>query len=286
MTVDIRHDFDPASHTFSYLISDPGSRQAAVIDPVLGFDAASGRTDTSAADRLLQTLASERLQLAWILETHAHADHLSSAAYLKQHTGARIGIGKGIRQVQAVFGKLFNLKDLTPDGSQFDHLFDDGERICLGDLTISVMHTPGHTPACVAYRLEDAVFVGDTLFMPDYGSARCDFPGGDAATLYRSVQRLYELPDDTRIYLCHDYLSGDRLEYAWQTTVAAEKQDNIHLHEGVTETEFVSMRQARDATLAMPSLLLPAIQVNIRAGELPAAADNGIRYLSLPLDAI
>lgn len=280
----VRAVFDNATNTISYVVWDPTARAAAFIDPVLGYDHRSGRIDHASADALLEIAAQEALDIAWILETHAHADHLSAAPYLQARTGAPIGIGEHIRDVQRVFAPLFNLRDISGDGSEFDRLFRDGETFALGSLSVEVIHTPGHTPACVSYRIGDAVFVGDTLFMPDYGTARADFPGGDARTLYRSIQRLLALPGDTRLYLCHDYKAPGRDHYAWETSVADERTRNVHLAGGVDEDAFVMMREARDATLSAPALLLPALQVNIRAGRLPDADDNGRRYLRIPLD--
>lgn len=270
----------------SYLAWDPASKRAAIIDSVLDFDAKSGRTGTQSAQALIDAAEADGLTIDWILETHAHADHLSAAPFLRQKTGAPIVIGSHIKDVQAVFKKVFNLDDIVPDGRPFSRIVDDGERLALGALEIEVMHTPGHTPACVTYKIGDAVFVGDTLFMPDYGTARCDFPGGDARTLYRSIQRILELPRETRMFLCHDYKAPGRDVYEWQTTVGAQRDGNVHIREGVSEEAFVAMREARDKTLAMPVLILPSIQVNIRAGELPPAESNGVRYLKLPLDAL
>jgi len=282
----IRAHFDPDTSTLSYLLADPEGPACAVIDPVLDFDPASGRTATGSADALIAWIEAEGRRLEWILETHAHADHLSAAPYLKRRLGGRIGIGARITEVQAVFREVFNLEpSFAADGSQFDALFADGERFALGGLTIEVLHTPGHTPACVSYRVGDAVFVGDTLFMPDGGTARCDFPGGDAATLYRSIRRLLALPPETRVFVCHDYQPGGR-EPAWEASVAEQRTANLHLRNGVGEADFVAMRQARDATLAMPRLLLPSVQVNIRAGTLPPPEDNGVRYLKLPVDRL
>lgn len=275
--------FDEPTHTVSYLVSDPATRQAAVIDPVLDYDHGSGKVSTAAADRLLASAHEAGLSVAWILETHVHADHLSAAAYLRERTGAPIAIGEHIRDVQALFIPMFNLDDVSGDGSEFDRLLRDGETLALGGLDIEVLHTPGHTPACVSYRIADAVFVGDTLFMPDYGTARADFPGGSASTLYGSIQRLLALPADTRLFMCHDYQAPGRAHYAWETTVARQRAANVHVRQGVTMEDFVAMRQRRDATLSAPALLLPAIQVNIRAGRLPAAESNGTRYLKIPL---
>jgi len=279
----IKAFFDVPTHTVSYLLADPSSGEAAVIDPVLDFDLASGKADTLSAARILDFAAEQRWRITMALETHAHADHLSAAPYFKAQTGAAIGIGEHIRDVQKTFQPLFALDDLQPDGADFDHLFRDGERFRIGALEVEVLHVPGHTPADVAYRAGDAVFVGDTLFMPDYGTARADFPGGDARTLYRSIRRILSLPGNTRLFMCHDYKAPGRDDYRWETTVTDQRRANVHVHDGVSEDAFVSMREARDATLAVPMLLLPAIQVNIRAGRLPEAAANGIRYLKIPV---
>jgi glyoxylase-like metal-dependent hydrolase (beta-lactamase superfamily II) len=276
--------FEPQSFTYSYLVWDPQSKEAAVIDPVLDFDAASGSTSTSSAEQIIAKVKEHNLTVQWLLETHVHADHLSAAPFLKQQLGGRIAIGSGITEVQQLFGQVFNLKDLKTDGSAFDKLFADSESFMLGTIRCSVLHTPGHTPACVSYCIGDAVFVGDTLFMPDYGSARCDFPGGDAATLYRSVQKLYQLPDQTRMFLCHDYKAPGRDEFVCETTIAAQKKQNIHLKQGTSEKDFVAMRTTRDKTLSMPKLILPSVQVNVRAGQFPAAEDNGTVYLKLPVN--
>jgi len=275
--------FDEATNTVSYLVSDPATRHAAVIDPVLDYDHRSGKASTVSADRLLAAAGEQGLAVVWILETHAHADHLSAAPYLKGKTGAPVAIGEHIRDVQTIFRPVFNLGDVSGDGSEFDRLLRDGETFPIGSLEVEVMHTPGHTPACVSYRIGDAVFVGDTLFMPDYGTARADFPGGSALTLYRSIQRLLALPPQTRLFMCHDYKAPGRDSYAWETTVADERARNVHVHEGVGADEFVAMRQRRDATLPAPTLLLPSIQVNIRAGRLPQAESNGVRYLKIPV---
>ena len=278
--------FDPATHTVSYVVSDPVTRRAAIIDPVLDFTAHNARTATRSADLLLAHLAEHRLDLAWILETHAHADHLSAAHYLRERTGAPVVIGAQITAVQSIFATLFEADDVVPDGSQFDRLVSDGDRLPLGGLELRVLHTPGHTPACVSYLVGDAAFVGDTLFMPDYGTARCDFPGGSAVMLYGSIRKLLALPSETRIFVGHDYLPGGRSDFAWETTVAEQRRSNVHVHDGVTEPDFIMMRQARDATLEAPQLILPALQINIRAGQLPPASAGGHRYLKLPLDAI
>ncbi len=275
--------FDPATHTISYLVSDPATGAAAIIDPVLDFDPAAARTSTASVDHLLALTAERGLKLEHVLETHAHADHLTGAHEIKARTGAPVGIGDRIGEVQKVFADLFEAADVTPDGAVFDTLYADGDRFPLGELTVEVMHTSGHTPACVSYVVGDAAFVGDTLFMPDYGTARCDFPGGDAATLYRSIRRILALPDDTRVFVGHDYLPEGRTDYRWETTVAAQAADNIHVGGGRGEDDFVALRQARDATLKAPALLLPALQVNIRAGALPPPEASGRRYLKIPL---
>jgi glyoxylase-like metal-dependent hydrolase (beta-lactamase superfamily II) len=280
----IRSFFDEATNTVSHLVADPLTGGAAVIDPVLDFDPASGRVATASADKLLSAAEAEGWKIVWILETHAHADHLSAAAYLKEKTGATIGIGEGIRDVQKVFCPLLAADDCEPNGEDFDHLFGDGERLELGTLDIEVIATPGHTPACVSYLIGDALFVGDTLFMPDYGTARTDFPGGDARQLYRSIRRILSLPDETRIFMCHDYKAPGRDTFAWETTVAEERRSNPHVHDGISEDEFVAMREGRDATLSVPKLLYPSIQVNIRAGRLPPAEANGRRYIRIPLE--
>ena len=278
--------FDPQTWTVSYVVSDPATRHAAVIDPVLDYDFKSGHTSTVQADRILAHLSEQGLMVDWILETHAHADHLSAARYLQQRVGGRIGIGEHIRAVQATFKKLYNLeRGFLPDGSQFDHLFADGERFQIGEVTAQALHVPGHTPADLAYLIEDALFVGDTLFMPDVGTARADFPGGDARQLYRSMRRLLALPAQTRIFVCHDYPPQGR-EPAWESSVAAQRASNIHVRDGVSEDEFVAMRQARDATLDVPTLILPSIQINVRAGQLPPPDDNGVSYLRIPLNAL
>ncbi|MEY3200501.1 MAG: hypothetical protein RIR70_51 [Pseudomonadota bacterium] len=278
--------FDEATSTFTHVVyAGPGS-DCAIIDSVLDYDPKSGRTSRISADKVIAFVRAQSLRVAWILETHAHADHLSAAPYLKRELGGKTAIGKHISTVQGVFKKVFNLEDeFKIDGSQFDHLFADGEQFFIGALTARVMHTPGHTPACVSYVVGDAVFLGDTLFAPDVGTARCDFPGGDARALYQSVKRLLALPDDTRLFLCHDYLPSPRQVQAF-STVAAERQGNIHVHDGVDEAGFVAMRLARDKTLAMPVLILPAVQVNIRAGEFPPPEQNGVRYLKIPLDVL
>jgi glyoxylase-like metal-dependent hydrolase (beta-lactamase superfamily II) len=281
----VRAFFDEATFTVSYLVWSAATRRGAIIDSVLDFDPKSGRSSTRSAEAILAAAAEEAVTIDWLLETHAHADHLSAAQFLKQKTGAQIVIGEGIKAVQKVFKDVFNLGYVTADGRPFDRLVGDGETLPLGDLAINVIHTPGHTPACVSYLIGDALFVGDTMFMPDYGTARADFPGGDARTLYRSIQKLFALPPETRVFLCHDYKAPARDAYAWETTIGEEREKNIHLA-GVSEDEFVAMREARDKTLSMPTLILPSIQVNIQAGELPPAEDNGVRYLKLPIDAL
>lgn len=279
----VHAQFDEATHTVSYVVWDPATCRAAIIDPVLDYDHRTGRVSHRSADDLLGFVADQGLSVDWVLETHAHADHLSAAPYLKEKTGAPIGIGARITEVQRTFAPVFGLEDVSGDGREFDRLFRDGETITIGGLQVEVMHTPGHTPACVSYRIGEAVFVGDTLFMPDYGTARADFPGGDARTLYRSIHRLLALPDATRLYLCHDYKAPGRDHFAWETTVGEEKTRNIHVGGGVDEASFVAMREARDATLAAPVLLLPSLQVNIRAGRLPDPDRDGRRFLKIPL---
>jgi glyoxylase-like metal-dependent hydrolase (beta-lactamase superfamily II) len=279
----IRAFFDEPTNTVSYLVSDPGTKRAAIVDPVLDYDHASGKASTTSADIILSAAEADGLTVDWVLETHAHADHLSGAPYIKLKTGAQVGIGEHIRDVQKIFRPVFNATDLSGDGSEFDHLFSDGERFRLGSLEVEVLHVPGHTPADIAYRIGNAVFVGDTLFMPDYGTARADFPGGDARKLYRSIKRLLALPPETRLFLCHDYKAPGRDQYAWETSVADERAHNAHVKDGVNEDAFVAMREARDATLAAPDLLMPSIQVNMRAGHLPPPDTNGVQYLKIPV---
>lgn len=275
--------YDADTATVTHIVADPDTGQAAVIDSVLNFDAAAGRISHQSADRILALLQSRGWRLQWLLETHAHADHLSAAPYLKAHAGGEIGIGSHIQDVQRVFKGIYHLSDLSTDGREFDRLFDDDEVFSLGRLTVRVMHTPGHTPACLTYIIGRDAFVGDTLFMPDYGTARCDFPGGDAATLYRSIRRVLSLPPETRLHLCHDY-PAEGVEPRWVTTVAEQRTGNIHVHDGISEADFVRMRTDRDRTLPMPRLILPSVQVNVRAGRLPEPEENGVRYLKLPLD--
>ena len=282
----VRAFFHEPTYTVSYLVWDPATKRAAIIDSVLDFDQKSGRTGTQSAQAILDAVRQEGVTVDWLLETHVHADHLSAAPFLKQSTSAPIVIGERVTDVQKTFKEVYNLDYITPDGRPFDKLVADGESLPLGELEIKVLHTPGHTPACVSYVIGDAVFVGDTLFMPDYGTARADFPGGDARTLYRSIQKLLALPDKTRVFLCHDYKAPGRKKFAWETTIRDERNKNVHLKNGVSEDAFVAMREARDKTLGMPVLILPSIQVNIRAGELPPAEANGVRYLKLPLDAL
>jgi glyoxylase-like metal-dependent hydrolase (beta-lactamase superfamily II) len=279
--------FDPATFTVTYVAHDPATLEAAIIDSVLDFDPNSGRTATDSADAVIDYATTHNLKVTWLLETHAHADHFSAAPYLQEKLGGKIAIGVAITTVQQVFGKLFNAgTEFERDGSQFDALFSDGDTFAIGTLPVTVMHVPGHTPACIAYVVGEAVFVGDTMFMPDYGTARADFPGGDARTLFRSLRRILSLPPETRLFMCHDYLPKGRTEYVWETTVAAEREGNIHAHDGITEDEFVAMREARDATLDMPRLILPSVQVNMRAGHLPPPDDNGVTYLKIPVNAV
>lgn len=279
--------FDPATFTVTYVAHDPATKEAAIIDSVLDYDPNSGRTSTASADAVIDYITYHNLKVTWLLETHAHADHFSAAPYLQERLGGKIAIGADITKVQDVFGKLFNAgTEFERDGSQFDALFSDGDTFTIGTLPVTVMHVPGHTPACIAYVVGEAAFVGDTMFMPDYGTARADFPGGDARTLFRSLRRILSLPAETRLFMCHDYLPKGRTEYVWETTVAAEREGNIHAHDGITEDEFVAMREARDATLDMPRLILPSVQVNMRAGHLPPPDDNGITYLKIPVNAV
>ncbi len=279
--------FDEATFTISYVVSDPQTQRAAIVDSVLDYDPKSGRTSKDSADKIIHYVREQGLTVEWILETHVHADHLSAAPYLKEQLGGQLAIGEHITTVQNVFGKLFNAgTEFARDGSQFDHLFKDGDTFRVGEIEARALHTPGHTPACMTYVIGDAAFVGDTLFMPDYGTARADFPGGDARTLYRSIRRILELPGETRLFMCHDYKAPGRDEYRWETTVAEQRAHNVHIHDGVSEEEFVRMRNARDATLEMPVLILPSVQVNMRAGELPPPEDNGVRYLKIPIDQL
>jgi len=279
--------FDEPTNTVSYVVSDPDGNHCAIIDSVLDFDQKSGRTHTGSADEIIAYVKEHKLQVDWLIETHAHADHLSAAPYIKKALGGKTAIGKHIQEVQKVFGELFNLeRGFHPDGSQFDHLFTDGEEFSIGEMPVIAIHTPGHTPACMTYVAGNAAFVGDTLFMPDYGTARADFPGGDAKQLYESIQRIFALPDETRLFMCHDYKAPGRSEFRWETTVAEEKANNVHVGGGIPIEEFVSMREQRDKSLSVPTLLLPSIQVNIRAGELPPAEDNGVSYMKIPIDQL
>jgi glyoxylase-like metal-dependent hydrolase (beta-lactamase superfamily II) len=275
--------FDEPTNTVSYLVWDGDTKDGAVIDPVLDYDFRTGACSTRSADAILVEARKLGVRVGQVLETHAHADHLSGAPYIKLKTGATVAIGEHIRDVQRIFRPVFNAIDVSGDGSEFDRLFKDGDTFTIGGLQGEVMHTPGHTPACVSYRIGDAVFVGDTMFMPDYGTARADFPGGNARDLYRSIRRVLSLPDETRLFMCHDYKAPGRDDYAWETTVGEEKARNVHVHEGVSEDDFVKMREARDATLAAPLLLLPSIQVNIRAGKFPPAEVDGVHYLKVPI---
>jgi glyoxylase-like metal-dependent hydrolase (beta-lactamase superfamily II) len=279
--------FDKETFTVTYVVHDPDTKAAAVIDSVFNFDPSSGRTSFDSADKVIAYVNEQDLKIEWLLETHAHADHLSAATYLQENLGGKIAIGEHIVTVQDVFGKLFNSgTEFQRDGSDFDHLFADGDTFKLGSLDVTVLHVPGHTPADIAYVIGDAVFIGDTMFMPDYGSARADFPGGDARKLYQSMRRLLSLPGSTRLFMCHDYLPEGRDKYLWETTVEEQRKGNIHAHDGVSEDEFVKMRTERDKTLNMPRLILPSVQVNMRAGHLPPAEENGLRYLKVPLDGI
>ncbi|MGM0831910.1 MBL fold metallo-hydrolase [Halomonas qinghailakensis] len=281
----VTHFFDEPTNTFSYVVQDPDSHACAILDSVLDFDYAAGRTDVRSADDIIEFIRDNRLEVAWILETHVHADHLSAAPYLHQTLGGKTGIGARIVDVQEIFGKAFNAgTEFARDGSQFDALFNEGDTFTIGNLQGYVLHTPGHTPACLTYVIGDAAFVGDTLFMPDYGTARCDFPGGDARTLYRSIQKVLALPAQTRLFLCHDYKAPGRDVYQHETSVEEQREANVHVHEGISEDEFVKMRTERDATLGMPRLIIPSVQVNMRAGEMPPAEDNGEVYLKVPIN--
>ena len=286
MKPNVKTFFDEATFTATHVVWDPQTRHAAIVDSVKDYDPKSGRTSTASADQVIAFVREQNLTVEWILETHVHADHLTAAPYLKEQLGGRTGIGARIGAVQDVFKSLFNVEaDFATDGSQFDHLFDDGAVFHIGELEATVIHTPGHTPACATYLVGDAAFVGDTLFMPDFGTARCDFPGGDPGQLYGSIKKILSLPPETRLFMCHDYGPGGR-EYQWQTTVAAERANNIHVHDSVSESDFVTMRTERDKQLDMPVLILPSVQVNMRAGDLPPAEDNGVRYLKIPIDAL
>lgn len=279
--------FDEATNTVSYVVHDPATSTAAIIDSVLDYDAAAGRTSHGSANLIIEYVRKNALKVEWLIETHAHADHISAAPYLQAELGGKLAIGRDIIRVQEVFGKLFNAgTDFQRDGSQFDHLFDDGEAFKLGTIDAIALHVPGHTPADMAFVIGDAAFVGDTIFMPDFGTARADFPGGDARELFRSIRRLLALPEDTRLFLCHDYKAPGRDDYAWETTVALQRTGNVHVRDGVSEDEFVAMRTARDKTLAMPKLIMPSVQVNIRGGRLPEPEDNGVSYIKIPVNAV
>ena len=283
----IKTFFDEATYTATHVVHDPATKKAAIVDSVMDFDEPSGRTSFSSAQFVIDYVETEGLTVEWLLETHAHADHLSAAPYLQKKLGGKIAIGARIRTVQEVFGKIFNEgTDFVRDGSQFDRLFEDGDRFSVGDIPAIALHVPGHTPADMAYVVGDAIFVGDTMFMPDYGTARCDFPGGDPRQLYRSIRRLASLPGETRAFLCHDYQAPERPYFSWETTIAAERAGNIHIHDGVGEDQFVAMRTKRDSTLAMPKLILPSVQVNMRGGRLPEPEENGTAYLKLPLNVL
>jgi len=278
--------FDEATFTVTYVVSDVATGRAAIIDPVLDFDPASGRTSTTSADEVVTFVTDNKLSVDWVLETHVHADHLSGAPYIREKLGGKAAIGEEVAAVQEAFKGVFNLKDLATDGSQFEHLFADGETFRVGDIAGRIIATPGHTPACITYVIGDAAFVGDTLFMPDFGSARTDFPGGSAVQLYESIRKILALPEDTRLFMCHDYKAPGRDIYAWETSVAEQRASNIHINDKVTRDEFIAMREGRDSQLGMPKLILPSLQVNLRAGELPEPEDNHIRYLKIPLDAV
>ena len=283
---DVEAFFDEATFTVTYVVSDPATRRAVIIDPVLDYDAASGRTSTTSADAVVEYVSDNELGIDWILETHVHADHLSGAPCLQEKLGGKTAIGAHVTAVQETFKDVFNLADLATDGSQFDRLFSEGDTFVVGDIEGHVMATPGHTPACVTYIIGDAAFVGDTLFMQDFGTARTDFPGGSASQLYASIQKILALPDDTRLFMCHDYKAPGRDVFAWETTVARQRDENVHINKTVSEREFVAMREGRDRELGMPKLLLPSIQVNVRAGRLPEPEDNDVRYLKIPLDVV
>jgi glyoxylase-like metal-dependent hydrolase (beta-lactamase superfamily II) len=284
---EVKAFFDEPTNTVSYVVTDPETRVCAVVDSVLDYDPAAGRTDHASADAVIAHIRAAGLRLDWILETHVHADHLSAAPYIKERLGGRLAIGENITVVQNVFGKIFNAgTEFQRDGRQFDRLMKDGDEFKVGSIEARAIHTPGHTPACMTYVIGDAAFVGDTLFMPDFGTARCDFPGGDARQLYRSIRKIFALPGETRLFMCHDYKAPGREEYRWETTVAEERRHNVHVHDGISEDEFVTMRNARDRTLDMPRLIIPSVQVNMRAGELPPPEEDGHRYLKVPLNVL
>jgi glyoxylase-like metal-dependent hydrolase (beta-lactamase superfamily II) len=283
---DVSAFFDEATNTVTYVVADPESAHCIVVDPVLDYDAAAGRTSTTSVDKVIQFIRDRNLSLDLVLETHVHADHLTAAPVLKKELQSRTAIGADITKVQEVFSGVLNLSDVATDGSQFDVLLSDGDDISVGNIPGKVMHTPGHTPACNTFVIGDAAFVGDTLFMPDFGTARCDFPGGDAEALYDSIQRILELPDDTRLFMCHDYKGPNRDKYAWETTISEQRQKNVHIHDGTSKEAFVAFRKERDAQLGVPKLILPSIQVNIRAGDMPAAESNGVSYMKIPVNAL
>ena len=285
-TPDVHAFHDEATFTITYVVSDPATGSAAIVDPVLDYDPASGRTSTASADEVIAFVNARELDVLWILETHVHADHLTGAPYLQKKLGGKTAIGDNVSTVQETFKGIFNLKDLSTDGSQFDHRFIDGDSFTIGEIEARVIATPGHTPACITYVIGDAAFVGDTLFMPDFGTARTDFPGGSAPQLYASIQKILALPDETRLFMCHDYKAPGREEFAWETSVAEQRARNIHINDGISQDDFVRMREERDSQLGMPKLILPSLQVNLRAGDLPEPEDNDIRYLKIPLDAV
>ena len=279
--------FDEATYTISYVVADPDTKHCAIIDSLLDYDQASGRTKTSSADKLIAFVRERGLTCEWIIDTHVHADHLTAAPYIREQLGGKTAIGDKISVVQRVFGEIFNEgQSFHTDGSQFDHLFKPGESYRVGNIEARALATPGHTPACMTHLIGDAMFVGDTIFMPDFGTARCDFPGGDAGTLYDSIQMLFEFPDETRMFLCHDYKAPGRDEFVWETTIGEQKRSNIHVKDGISREEFIKMRTERDATLAMPKLILPSVQINMRAGDMPPPEDNGVRYMKVPINAL
>ena len=283
---DVQAFHDEATFTITYVVSDPATGHAAIVDSVLDYDPASGRTSTESADKVINFVNTQQLDVQWILETHVHADHLTGAPYIRENVGGRTAIGADVSRVQKTFKRIFNLKDLETDGSQFDQRFVDGDSFSIGELEASVIATPGHTPACVTYVIGDAAFVGDTLFMPDFGTARTDFPGGSARQLYESIRKILALPDDTRLFMCHDYKAASRDEFAWESSVAEQRLNNIHISSGVSQDDFIRMRENRDSQLGMPKLILPSLQVNLRAGDLPEPEENDIRYLKIPLDTL
>jgi glyoxylase-like metal-dependent hydrolase (beta-lactamase superfamily II) len=286
-SIEIKAFFEPNTNTVTYVVSDKKTKESAIIDSVLDFDVTSGRTSTNSSDQVIEYIQKMNLTNRWILESHAHADHLSAAPYLKKSVGGLIAISEHIKEVQLIFKDIFNLEsEFLPDGSQFDQLLQDAQTLKLGDSTIHVLHTPGHTPACLSYLIDDAIFVGDTLFMPDFGTARTDFPGGSAVTLFKSIKRILALPESTRVFTCHDYKAKGREVYAWESTVAEQNAKNIHVNQNVTEQEFIDYRSTRDSSLSMPKLILPSVQVNIRAGNMPPPEDNGIAYLKLPINSL